>query len=117
MEALQVSTWNDKRLDEGFKEVKGETRAGFARVDGEIKDVRTEMRDGFAKVDQRFEKVDQEFKTVRKEMKEGFAQTVTRGEMNERFNAVDKRLGDLTRWVQALVVVVGGAFVSSGLLG
>ncbi len=61
------------------------------------------MKAGYAQVD--------------KDMKDGFAQTVTRDEMTERFNAVDKRLGDLTRWVQALMVVVGGAFVGNGLLG
>jgi hypothetical protein len=55
IKAPQMSTWNDKRLDrlehrmdEGFKEVKGE-----------IKEARQEMRAGFAGVD--------------KDMKEGFA--------------------------------------------
>lgn len=101
-----MSTWNDDRLNE----LSGRTNAGFKEVKGEIKDLRAEMKEGFARVDERFEKVDQE-------MKEGFAQTVTRDEMNERFSAVDKRLGDLTRWVQIFVGVVGAAFVGNGLLG
>jgi hypothetical protein len=87
MEALKVSTWNVERLNE----LSGRTDAGFKEVE-EIKDLRAEM-------------------------KEGFAQMMTRDEMNERLNAVDKRLGDLTRLVQISVVVVGAAFVGNGLLG
>jgi predicted nucleic acid-binding Zn-ribbon protein len=138
MEALEMTTWNDERLNE----LSGRTDAGFEEVKGGIQDLRAEMQAGFARVDERFEKiderfekvdeefkdvrremragfarVDQEFKEVRKEMQEGFAQTVTRDEMNERFSAVDKRLGDLTRWVQIFVGVVGAAFVGNGLLG
>jgi hypothetical protein len=75
MQAPQMSSWNDKRLDElsrrtdeGFKEVRRqfekvdqefkavrqEMKEGFARVDGE-------MKGGFAKVDQRFERIDERF--------------------------------------------------------
>jgi hypothetical protein len=57
LEALQMSTWNDDRMDELNRDVKD----GFARVDQETKD-------GFARVDQRFEQFN-------REMKEGFART------------------------------------------
>jgi hypothetical protein len=93
MQAPQMSSWNDNRLgrfehrmDEGFKE----------------------MREGFARIESA--------------MKAGFDQVPTRDEMNQRliavdkrFSAVDQRLNDLSRWLQRLAMIGGGALVT--LLG
>jgi uncharacterized protein YjbJ (UPF0337 family) len=99
IKAPQMSSWNDNRLDrlehrmdEGFKEVKGE-----------IKEVRQEMHAGF-------EKVDQEFKAVRQEMGDGFEKV--EGEVKEGFKEVNQRFDRLTN-----VLIAGGIVLIAALVG
>lgn len=88
--------WTDERLDElnkkvddGFADVRDEMRAGFTRVDGEIKGLRREMDARFDKVDSRFDKVDARFEAI-----------------NARFEALTQ---ELFRGAVAIIVAVVGA--------
>lgn len=63
--------WTDERLDDlnkkvddGFADMKAEMRAGFARVDGEIKELRSEMNARFNKVDERFDSINERFEAL-----------------------------------------------------
>ncbi len=60
--------WSDERLDDldkkvgdGFADVRLEMRSGFVRVDGEIRELRQEMNHRFDRVDGRFDSIDARF--------------------------------------------------------
>lgn len=53
----QRSTWTDERLDDLSRSV----RDGFERVDADIRELRGETREGFARSDQRFDQLEQRF--------------------------------------------------------
>lgn len=51
----------NKKVDDGFMDVRLEMRSGFARVDGEIGELRREIDHRFDRVDARFDSFDARF--------------------------------------------------------
>jgi chromosome segregation ATPase len=88
MEALQMSNWNDDRLDKRDQEV----REGLVRLEGQIKEGFAGIDKRFAEVDKRFERVDERFER----MDERFQRVDGRfAKMDERFQRVDGRFAKM----------------------
>ncbi len=51
----------NKKVDDGFADVRLEMRSGFVRVNGEIRELRQEMNHRFDRVDARFDSIDARF--------------------------------------------------------
>ena len=71
VEAPKRTAWTDPRLDDLGKKVDDGFTKTDEKTDGLARDLRGEMKAGFAKVDERFDKAD-------KKMDEGFARADTR---------------------------------------
>jgi predicted nuclease with TOPRIM domain len=94
-------TWTDERLDDlnrkvdqGFAEVKTEVREGFARMEARFEKV----DERFKEVDRRFEKVDERFEKVDERFER----------FDERFHALNRTL--LGGAVVIIATLIGGTF-------
>lgn len=108
-------SWPDDRLDELNKKVD----VGFEKVDERFKavDARFDKVDErfdkvdvrFSKVDERFDKVDEQFEKVDERFDEARVETksdmtLLRGEMNDRFALLDKKIDRLTYCLLAAAI-------------
>jgi hypothetical protein len=111
----QRPVWTDERLDDLSQSI----REGFARNEAEhlamreeSRDLRAETRSGFAQVDARF----QHFETS---MREGFAEqnrqiNALHHQLNSQLNALQRTM--ITAFASLAIAIIGAALISNSSL-